>query len=93
MTKLFEIFSTEIEMKTKDSSINTLLGYPKNKDKMDVYRVGFQKYQGTDWAACVDDELINACSGMTPEQRAQYYDDSDLKSYQWLIDNNWYAPY
>ena len=42
-------------------------------------------------------EAINAFTanikGMTPEERLQYYDDNDLKTPQWLIDNNWYAPY
>ncbi len=92
MSKNFEIFTTQSALDTKTSAINTLLNYPDVPSKTDTYREGFQKYQGTDWAGVVDDKLVTACASMTPSERAQYYDDSDLKTYQWLVDNNWYDP-
>ena len=92
MSKLFEIFTTESALNTKSTAIDTLFGYPNAETKTTMYRCGIEKYEGTDWAGCVDDVLVAACSEMTAEQRAVYYDDSDLKSYQWLVDNDWFEP-
>ena len=93
MAKNYEIFLTESAMDTKTASINTLLNYPDPLCKTETYRKGLLKYQGSDWAAAVDDKLVAACASMTPAERAVYYDDSDLKAYQWLVDNNWFPPY
>jgi len=93
MVKKFEIFSTEVDLNTKSSAIDVLLGYPNTPNKTTMYRCGLEKYQSTDWVGCVDDNLVDACASMTPAQRLQYYDDSDLKTPQWLVDNNWYPPY
>lgn len=92
MTKLFEIFTTESPLTTKSTAIDTLYGYPNDVTKTEEYRIGEEKYQGTDWCGCVDDILQSTCEPMTPEQRAVYYDDSDLKSMEWLNDNNWFDP-
>ena len=92
MSKLFEIFVDQTSLDIKTSLIDGLLSYPDVPVKTDLYRVGMQKYEGTEWSGTVDQNLVDACAGMTPEQRAIYYDDSDLKSYQWLVDNDWFAP-
>lgn len=86
----FEIFTVEQDGLTKNSSINTLLGYPDEETKTERYRELIKKYNQSEWAGVVDDDLVNACASMTPSERAVYYDDSDLKTYQWLIDNNWF---
>ena len=93
MTALFQIFITESELDTKTANINVLLGYPDPETHTTTYREGFQKYEGTEWAGTVKDDLVEACSGMTPAERLEYYDDSDLKTYQWLSDNDWFPPY
>lgn len=93
MTHEFEIFLTQELMDTKTVAIDGLLKYPNVAVKTTAYRAGMKKYQGTDWAATIDHKLVEECEGMTPEERLVYYDDSDLKSYQWLVDNNWFEPY
>ena len=93
MPNQYEIFSTETAGNTKTSAINTLFGYPNSVTKTDNYRKLIKKYNVSSWAGPVDQRLIDACAEMTPGARLLYYDYSDLKSEQYLIDNNWYAPY
>lgn len=90
----YEIFNNNTELEIKNHAIDQLLGYPDIETETYRYRPydKIQKYEGTQWAGIVDNNLINACAEMTPEERLQYYDDSDLKSPQWLKDNNWFPP-
>ena len=90
MAIYFQIFLTQAEMDEKTDNINVLLGYPNAQTKTETYRDGDQKYEGTSWAAAVNNDLIEACAAMTSQQRADYYDDSDLKTPQWLENNNWW---
>lgn len=88
--KQWEIFTVEADAITKSDAIDGLFGYP-NSDA-EYYRILIKKYDENLWAGIVDTALIDACSAMTPAERAVYYDDSDLKDGQYLNDNNWYAP-
>ena len=95
--KLFEIFETEEALQAKNILIDKLFGYPKGKGTehyTERYRDydRLEKYEGTLWAAIVDSDLIDACKNMAEELRIQYYDDSDLKTNEWLIENGWYPP-
>ena len=93
MTNQYEIFTVEADGDTKDTAINTLLGYPDPSIKTDRYRILIKHYTQNLWAGVVNDQLTNACSSMTPAQRAVYYNDSDLKTYQYLVDNSWFKNY
>ena len=92
-TKLFEIFEDQKDLKVKNALINALFGYPNGKGTL-MYREDDRrkKFEGTQYAGIVDSSLIEACKDMTPEMRLNYYDDSDLKTPEWLTENNWYAP-
>lgn len=96
MIKLFQIFSNATEMDKTNKSINELLGYlnpEKNRYRPDSNMEGITKHYEKDlWAAVVSDELTEACTKMAPAEKLKYYDDSDLKTYQWLVENNWYKP-
>ena len=88
--KQWEIFTVEDDANTKSDAINVLFGYPDSDTE--CYRVLIKKYDENLWGGIVDTALVDACSAMTPAQRAVYYDDSDLKDGQYLNDNNWYPP-
>lgn len=88
----FEIFDIENDGNVKTNNINTLLGYPNVTTGTTSYRTLIKKYNADQWAGAVTDELVNACSDMSYEEKLQYYDDSDLKSMQWLNDNDWFEP-
>ena len=92
MTKQFEIFSTQSALTTKNTAINTLLGYPNEETDTERYRDNGKWEHPTSglWAGIVGDALVGACSKMTHEERLPYYDDSDLKSYEWMKDNGWF---
>lgn len=89
---MYEIFETEKEGDTKTDNINTLLGYPRTKTDTDTYRVLLKKYEADEWAGVVTNELVNACEGMSYDKKLQYYDEKNLKSIQWLIDDKWFKP-
>lgn len=97
MTVLYEIFAIKSEGETKNDAIDNLLGYPKPKYLTYDYRKDdegyFKHYTEELWAGIVEDELTDACDGMTHEQKLPYYNDSDLKDGQYLIDNGWYPPF
>lgn len=88
----YEIFTLEADGITKNGNIDTLFGYPNATTKTDQYRILIKKYDENLWAGVVDTTLTDACSAMTPTDRANYYDDSDLKNDQYLIVNNWFPP-
>ena len=88
----YEIFTVESDGTTKNAAIDTLFGYPNAETKTDRYRVLIKKYNANLWAGIVNTNLTDACSQMSPADRAQYYNDSDLKNDQYLIDNGWFAP-
>ena len=88
----YEIFTVEADGITKNDSIDSLFGYPNVGTKTDRYRILIKKYDEDLWAGIVNTNLTDACSEMTPAERAVYYDDSDLKNDQYLIDNNWFPP-
>ncbi len=89
---LFEIFNSLEAIETKDANIDTLYGYPNPETKTITYRDDIKHPTEELWAGVVDDGLVERCSGMTPEERANYYDPSDLKTYQYLEDNGWFPP-
>lgn len=93
MPNQYEIFGTEEAGNTKTSAIDTLLGYPNSPTKTDNYRGLIKKYNVSSWVGDVDQRLINACASMTPSDRLLHYQDSDLKDYQWMVDNGWFPPY
>jgi hypothetical protein len=81
----YEIFNGGYEVGLeKTARINALLGYPKGKTLR--YRNIFPDDLGVVWAGGVDKILVDACANMTPEERILYYDDSDLKTYQFMED-------
>jgi len=88
-THLLEIFVLEADGLAKNTSINTLLGYPNLETKTMRYRNLIKHKDQALWAGAINDELINACEGMGASEKANYYNDSDLKDYQYLLDNNW----
>ena len=58
------------------------------------YYIKYIKHKDRDlWAGDVDDRLVDLCSAMTAEERLLHYKDSDLKTHQFLIDNNWFPVY
>lgn len=85
----YEIFTVEADGIAKNSAIDTLFGYPNPATKTDRYRILIKKYDANLWAGIVNTKLTDACSSMTPAERAVYYDDSDLKNDQYLINNGW----
>ena len=86
----YEIFTVEADGIDKNDAINTLFGYPNVATKTDKYRDLIKKYNETLWAGVINSALTDICSQMTPTDRANYYDDSDLKNDQYLTDNNWF---
>jgi len=92
MTKKFEIFEIESELITKSTAIDMLFVYPNAETKTERYREAIKKYDADEWAATVGSDLEEACSDMSESQRLEYYDPSDLKSRQWLVDNEWFSP-
>ncbi len=93
----YEIFTLEADGLSKNENIDTLFGYPSAVRKTDRYRGTddeplIKKYDEDLWAAIVDTKLTDACSGMTPSERGNYYGDQDLKNETYLRDNNWYPP-
>lgn len=87
---MFEIFETKSAGDTKTESINTLLGYP--SEGAQTYRELMKKYEADEWAGVVTSELTSACEKMTYEEKLPYYDENNLKSFQWLKDNEWFVP-
>jgi hypothetical protein len=81
----YEIFGTEQEGIEKTNKINTLLGYPKGLTLR--YRKVFSGEEITLYAGAIDQLLIDACLNMTPDERILYYNDTDLKTYQYMEDN------
>lgn len=86
----YEIFTDLIVLNTKTAWIDLLYGYPNVETKTTTYRNAIKHKDEDLWAGAVDEKLINACSGMSAEDRLQYYDDSDLKDNQYFLDNNWF---
>ncbi len=93
MGHLYEIFTAEADGDTKNGVIDTTFGLPNTSIKTTFFRKLFKHKDQDLWAGLVDDEVTNACSSMTPEDRALNYDDSDLKTYQNLVDDGWFEPY
>jgi len=89
----YEIFTTEGALNTKSTAIDILLGYPNAATKTDRYRDVLKHDILSSWAGVVDQNLVDACASMTPTDRLQYYDDTDLKDRQYLIDNGWFPPF
>ena len=89
----YEIFTTESDLNNKSTAIDVLLGYPNVTTETERYRIGFKHHTENLWVGVVDKMLVNACSSMTPTDRLIYYDDSDLKDSQYLIDNGWFPPF
>ena len=93
----YEIFTIEINGIAKNDAIDSLFEYPNPATETDRYRGTsddplIKKYDANLWAGIVNTHLTDACASMTPAERAIYYNDSDLKNDQYLIDNGWYAP-
>ena len=85
----YEIFTDLAALDIKTTKINLLFDYPNLDTKTTTYRAPIKHKNQDLWAAAVCQKLTIACFGMTSEERALYYDDSDLKDYQFLIDNGW----
>lgn len=88
----YEIFEDEEAANQKTKNINVLLGYPNLKTGTLTYRDLLKKYEADSWAGCVTNELVNACAEMSYEEKLPYYDESNLESFQWLKDNEWFKP-
>ena len=84
----YQIFNTEVEFDTHETSINTLLGIPSLG--CTTYREKIKHYTLNQWAGTVTHLLVDACASMTPEERLVYYDDANLKTPQYLNDNGWF---
>jgi len=91
MQTYYEIFIMQEDMIEKNNAINTLLGYPKNGTENYRPNNRFEHPITHKFAGGINSELTNACSKMTSEEKATYYDDSDLKSWEWLIENGWFT--
>jgi hypothetical protein len=87
----FEIFTVEAEGDIKSAAIDELLGYPNVNTQTDTYRCLLKHVSQDLWAGVVDDVLVEACGSMSDVERAQYYNDSDLKDSDYLEQNNWYG--
>lgn len=90
MTVYFEIFDNLESINTHDSSINNLFGYPNAETKTVTYRKPYKHPVEDLWRGTIKDDLVEACGNMTPEERANYYDPSELVTYQYLLDNGWF---
>lgn len=90
MEVLFEIFTDYSLLEQKNANINKLLGYPNFVTDTYEYRKSRKKYNANVWAAIVGEELVNACKNMTPAERSNYYDEENLKDFEYLIDNGWF---
>lgn len=90
MSTLYEIFNTEAEANTKNTKIDTLLGYPNGAQ---IYRKNIQHQNTSDQrvAAIVGAELIEACAGMMVEDRLKYYDSDNLVDMEFLMNQNWFT--
>lgn len=86
----YEIFQNKAALLSKNNAINNLLGYPNLETKTENYRRDdrYEHPTSGEWAGAVTDELISA---MTPQEKLSYYDDSDLKTWEWLIENGWFS--
>jgi hypothetical protein len=86
----YEIFTSLEDIEIKDNAINQLLGYPNPETHTTQYRLPFKHDTEDLWAGVVDDELVNACSTMTEEERGQYYDADNLVDRAYLEANHWF---
>jgi hypothetical protein len=91
MNKKFEISLIQSDLINKCANIDVLFGYPNLETKTECYREIIKKYDSEEWAGVVGSDLENACSEMSESERLEYYDPSDLKSRQWLVDNGWFS--
>jgi hypothetical protein len=86
----YEIFPTQADADLKTERINQLFSYPNGAQ---TYR---QVYQHPDYPSdlrvtgMVDQKLIKACSKMTTEERALYYDENELYTLAEITEHGWF---
>lgn len=85
----YEVFNSLIDAQLKTENINVLFGYPNGAE---TYRECYLHPSPEDnrAVALVTQELIDACSGMTPEQRLNYYNSANLKPLPWVLEQGWF---
>ncbi len=93
--KLYEIFQSHEPLLAKNRKIDVILGYPDGAIKTYRYRADDQlkKYEGTDWAAIVGEDLIAACNDMSEEERLIYFNPVDLRTKEYLEEHGWFPPF
>ena len=84
----YQIFNTEVEFDTHETSINTLLNIPQLG--CTTYREKIKHLTLNEWAGTVTQLLVDACASMTPSERLVYYDENNLVTGQYLDDNGWF---
>ncbi len=95
--KKYQVFDgtagkTEQDGLDKIALIETLLGYPNATAKTTDYGI-LPKHPTLDkWYLPVIDALVDACAEKTSEERAQYYDPSELKTYEELDADGFFPP-
>lgn len=91
MTTKWQIFNSLEEIQIKNSNIDSLLGYPNEETKTETYRDTIKHPTEDLWRGGVGNDLIEACLGMTSEERLNYYDGPNLKDYSYLENNGWFV--
>ena len=90
--KKFQIFNTQNDLESCNIAIDLLLGYPDESVKTYRYRP-YDKLEHSVshlWAGAVTDELVDACIEMSSEERLIYYDENNLKTFEWMKENGWF---
>lgn len=87
---LYEIFTSLAVFDAKTAKINELYGYPNTETKTETYRQAIKHKDQDLWAGGISLSLQSLCSYMLIEEKALYYNDSDLKDYRELVDSNWF---
>jgi len=86
----YQIFTDSAAADIKNINIDSLLGYP-NAIAQCYRKNALHPDVGDLRVACVvEDELVDACQGMTPEQRLEYYDSEALKDLTAIKTEGWY---
>lgn len=87
----YEIFNNLDEINSKDLKINELLHYPNSSIKTVTYRKIIKHPEQELWAAAIEEDVIELCSGLDENEKLQYYNQSSLYSHQDLKNDGWFT--
>ena len=84
----YEVFGTEDEWNTHESSIKTLLGVPCRGTT--GYRDKISHPTSGEYAGTVESKLVDATASLSDADCVQYYDRNNLVAGQNLTDDGWW---